>query len=72
MLTFYQFLLTFRGRKQPNDQSRLADWCFHDHDFPKQSTDYDELSSYLEYNSPFPNALQTFDELWEIYQLKMQ
>jgi len=72
MLTFYQFLMTYRGRKQPNDESRLADWSFFDHDFPKQSTNYDELSDYLEWNSPFPNALQTFDELWEIYLVKRE
>lgn len=72
MLTFYQFILTYRGRKKPNEQSKLADWVFSDHDFPKQSTDYDELSSYLEWNSPFPNALIVFDELWDAYLIKKE
>ena len=72
MLTFYQFLMTYRGRKNPTDQSRLAEWSFSDHDFPKHSTNYNELSEYLEWNSPFPNALKTFDELWEIYLLKRE
>ena len=71
LLTFYQFLLTYRGRKKPNDESKLADWAFSDHDFPKQSTDYNEISNYLEWNSPFPNALNVFDELWEAYVLKI-
>lgn len=68
--TFYQFIITYRGRKKPNDESLLADWAFSDHDFPKQSTDYDELSDYLEWNSPFTNAITTFDKLWEDYLLK--
>ena len=70
LLTFYQFIITYRGRKIPNDHSRLAEWIFSDHDYPKYSTDYDELSNYLEWNSPFANALLVFDELWDTYLLK--
>lgn len=70
MKTFYQHLMTFRGKRVPDDKSRLADWAFFDHDFPKHSNDYDELSNYLEWNSPFANALRTFDEIWELYQNK--
>ncbi|UJL48247.1 YozE family protein [Virgibacillus sp. NKC19-16] len=70
MRSFYQFLMTFRGKKPPDDQSRLADWVFFDHDFPKHSSDYDEISNYLEWNSPFPAALAVFDELWDKYKLK--
>lgn len=65
--TFYQYMMTYRGRKKPSGQSRLADWMFSDHDFPKQSVDYDEISNYLEWNSPFPGALALFDELWDLY-----
>lgn len=72
MLTFYQFLMTYRGQKVPNDESKLADWCFYDHDFPKYSIDYDEISNYLEWNSPFPHALRTFDKLWDEYLLKRE
>ncbi|WP_373896254.1 YozE family protein [Virgibacillus natechei] len=70
MKSFYQFLMTFRGKKQSDDQSHLADWAFFDHDFPKHSKDYDEISSYLEWNSPFPSALIVFDELWDNYKLR--
>ncbi|GIP61839.1 YozE family protein [Virgibacillus pantothenticus] len=69
MRSFYHFLMTYRGKKQPDDQSRLADWAFHDHHFPKQSTNYSEISDYLEWNSPFPTALTVFDELWETYTM---
>ncbi len=61
--------MTFRGKNKPDDQSKLANWVFHDHDFPKHSTDYYEISNYLEWNSPFPNALVVFDEIWEMYHL---
>lgn len=70
MQSFYQFAITFRFRKVPNDQSRLADWMFKDHDFPKHSTDYDEISNYLEWTSPFPNALTAFDELFDLYLIE--
>lgn len=67
MHTFYQFMMSYRGKKQPDDESRLADWMFYDSDFPKHSRSYDEISSYLESFSPFTNALNIFDELWRIY-----
>ncbi|MFD1849481.1 YozE family protein [Oceanobacillus bengalensis] len=67
MRPFYQFLMTYRGKKKPDDESRLADWAFHDHNFPKHTMDYDEISNYLEWNSPFTNALNVFDELWSVY-----
>lgn len=63
-------MMTYRGKKQADDQSRLADWIFYDHDFPKQSKDYDEISGYLEWNSPFANALTVFDQLWDTYTIK--
>ncbi|MGY0691721.1 YozE family protein [Virgibacillus sp. FSP13] len=68
MRSFYHYMMTFRGKKQPDDISRLADWIFYDHDFPKHSTDYTEISNYLEWNSPFTNALQAFDDVWELYK----
>ncbi|SFD77239.1 Uncharacterized protein YozE, UPF0346 family [Lentibacillus persicus] len=69
MRSFYHFALTYRGKEIPDDKSRLADWLFYDHDFPKHSAAYNEISDYLEGNSPFVNALATFDEMWEAYQL---
>lgn len=67
MRSFYQFLLTYRGKLKSDDKGKLADWAFADHGFPKQATDYNEISNYLEWNSPFPDALKVFDELWNIY-----
>lgn len=67
MRTFYQFLLTYRGKLKPDDKGKLADWVFLDHNFPKHAVSYHEISDYLEWNSPFTNALIVFDELWEIY-----
>lgn len=67
MHTFYQFLLTYRGKLKPDDKAKLADWAFFDHSFPKYAVKYNEISNYLELNSPFPNALVVFDELWNVY-----
>lgn len=70
MLTFYQFMMTFRGKRRPDNESKLADHIFFDHDFPKYSIDYNEISDYLEWTSPFSEALNLFDELWEVYLKK--
>ncbi|WP_284140086.1 MULTISPECIES: YozE family protein [unclassified Virgibacillus] len=70
MRSFYHFMMTYRGKKHPDDESRLADWMFHDHNFPKQATSYDEISAYLELYSPFVNAIPTFDSLWDTYITK--
>lgn len=68
--TFYQFMMSYRGKKRADDYSRLADWMFADPDFPKQETNYNILSNYLEWLSPFPGSLSIFDEVWEVYELK--
>lgn len=68
MHSFYQYMMRYRGIKQITKESKLADWMFRDHSFPKHSNSYHEISSYLEWNIPFTNALQVFDELWEQYQ----
>ncbi|WP_163969806.1 YozE family protein [Oceanobacillus halotolerans] len=67
MRSFYHYVMTYRGKKNPDEKSKLADWIFHDHNFPKHSTSYHEISDYLEWNSPFPSALMIFDEIWNHY-----
>lgn len=67
MRSFYEFALTFRGKLKEDEASRLAEWIFLDHDFPKHSMSYDEISDYLEWNNPFHGALNVFDQLWEQY-----
>lgn len=68
--SFYQFLLTHRGKLEQDDYSALADWAFYDHHFPQYAGTYDEISEYLEWNSPFPSALAAFDALWSEYEWK--
>ncbi|GAA0459301.1 YozE family protein [Alkalibacillus silvisoli] len=66
MKTFYHFAMQFRGIESKSDERKqLAEWMFRDHDFPKQSTNYDDITRYLEMNSPFPGALKAFDALWD-------
>ncbi|HLS59681.1 MAG TPA: YozE family protein [Virgibacillus sp.] len=72
MLTFYQFVMTYRNSKTATNESRLAEWIFADHDFPKHVIDYNQISNYLEWNSPFPEALIVFDELWDVYLLRRE
>lgn len=67
-MTFYQFMMTLRGKLVADEKSKLADWMFKDHDFPKHSNNYHEISDYLEWNTPFHNALMVFDEVWAIYE----
>ncbi|MFC4387609.1 YozE family protein [Gracilibacillus marinus] len=67
MKSFHQYMMRYRGNKHVNNEKKLAEWMFHDHDFPKYSTDYDEISSYLEWNIPFSEAISTFDKCFEQY-----
>ncbi|MDC3415320.1 YozE family protein [Aquibacillus salsiterrae] len=67
MQSFYHYMMRYRGAKVATDESRLAEWIFHDHDFPKHSTSYDEVSRYLEWNIPFTEAIGVFDRLWDDY-----
>jgi len=68
MKTFYQYVMTYRGKLTEDDETRLAEWIFSDHNFPKHTYNYDEISRYLECNSPFLNALNVFDNLWAKYE----
>lgn len=70
--TFYHFMMTYRGKVKPDDESKLADWMYKDHSFPKQSRSYEEISRYLEWNTPFSSALQVFDRLWEKYEAEYE
>lgn len=69
MTTFYQYMMAFRDDKPQDNRSRLANWMYDDHHFPKHAEQYDEISRYIETYSPFLNALTTFDEVWEEYRL---
>ena len=68
MKTFYQFLMTFRQPNNIDAITKFANDAFHDHGFPKQSTDYHELSQYLELNGVYLEAMSVFDEAWEKYK----
>ncbi|MFC4404405.1 YozE family protein [Gracilibacillus xinjiangensis] len=65
--SFYQYMLRHRGNRNLDNERKLAEWMFNEHDFPIHSTDYDEISQYLEWNIPFTEALATFDHLWDKY-----
>jgi len=69
--SFYHFMMSFRDKTPPDEESRLADWMFHDIGFPKHAKDYHEISNYLEMNSPFEGALSVFDELYDSYLIKI-
>lgn len=68
MLTFYQYLLTFRHSNNNTEIALLAEHVFLDHSFPKQSKDYQELSSYLEMNVDYILNMTLFDETWQMYE----
>lgn len=68
MLTFYQYLLTFRRSNDNNEIALLAEHVFFDHSFPKHSRDYHELSSYLEMNVDYILNMSIFDDIWQMYE----
>lgn len=65
--SFYRYILKFRNDLEKTELSLLANAMYHDHDFPKQSTDYDELSNYLELHVSYITDMTLFDEVWEQY-----
>ncbi|WP_338469543.1 YozE family protein [Niallia sp. XMNu-256] len=65
--SFYHFLMRYRHPK-PNDEIHVfANEAYHDHSFPKTSSDYHQISSYLELNGTYLNNMRIFDEAWELY-----
>ncbi|MFJ6210234.1 YozE family protein [Lysinibacillus sp. NPDC092081] len=65
--SFYLYVLTFRGGDWSDSKVRFAEGMFHEHNFPKQSTDFDELSSYVESYATDNLKIEVFDELWALY-----
>lgn len=47
---------------------RFAEEMFHEHNFPKQSTDFNELSNYIESFATENLTIEAFDHLWELYE----
>ncbi|HEC2156108.1 TPA: YozE family protein [Staphylococcus delphini] len=69
-VSFYQFALTVRGRK--DDAGQLAEQIFQDLSFPKYDKDFDALSEYIETEGNFTLPMSVFDNLYEEYQEWLQ
>lgn len=69
--SFYHYVLTYRGGEWADNKVKFAESMFIDHGFPKQSEDFDELSNYIELQSDEYMTIQAFDELWDLYELKV-
>ncbi|MFE3574368.1 YozE family protein [Lysinibacillus sp. NPDC059133] len=65
--SFYLYVLTFRGGDWSDARVRFAEEVFNEHNFPKQSMDFDELSSYIESYATDNLKIEVFDELWSLY-----
>ncbi|KAB7673032.1 YozE family protein [Bacillus sp. B1-b2] len=65
--SFYHFLMKFRHPEPIDKISEFANHAYHDHDFPKNSFDYDRISDYLELNGYYLESMRIFDEAWELY-----
>lgn len=65
--SFYLYVLTFRGGDYSDQKVRFAEEMFPEHNFPKQSTDFEELSTYIESFATDNLTTEAFDELWALY-----
>ncbi|MDW5471583.1 YozE family protein [Staphylococcus equorum] len=63
--SFYQFVLTARGRK--NEKGELAEEIFDDLSFPRQEKDFHNISEYIETQGNYPISMAVFDDLYEEY-----
>ena len=68
--SFYLYILSFRGGDVNDSKARFAEAAFLDHSFPKSSTSFEEVSRYIEMIADDRMSTQTFDELWELYEVK--
>ncbi|MGF9979394.1 YozE family protein [Viridibacillus arvi] len=68
--SFYSYVQTFRGGGKNDEKSMFAEAAFHDHSFPKQSTDFHILSRYIEEKVDEEMSARVFDELWYLYEFK--
>ncbi len=66
--SFYLYVLTFRGGDWSDAKVRFAEEMFHEHNFPKQSADFNELSNYIESYATENLTIDAFDHLWELYE----
>lgn len=66
--SFYLYVLTYRGGDWTDPKVRFAEEMFHEHNFPKQSTDFHELSDYIESYATENLTIETFDTLWALYE----
>ncbi len=67
--TFYHFLMKYRHPEPKDEISHFANDAYLDHDFPKNSSSYEQLSSYLELNGSYLPNMRIFDDVWELYVL---
>lgn len=67
MQSFYRFLMTFRHELLGNEITIFAEHVFHDHSFPKMSSNYHELSNYLETHADYILDMSLFDEVWILF-----
>ncbi|MCG7339628.1 YozE family protein [Staphylococcus sp. ACRSN] len=63
--SFYQFVLTVRGRK--DEKGKLAEQIFDDLSFPRHEKDFHILSDYIETQSDLTVSMSVFDDLYEEY-----
>lgn len=65
--SFYHFLMKYRHPEPKDAISEFANHAYHDHSFPKLSSDYQEISVYLELNGHYLPRMSIFDEVWGVY-----
>ncbi|RAK18455.1 uncharacterized protein YozE (UPF0346 family) [Anoxybacillus vitaminiphilus] len=69
--SFYHYLLTFRDGQKDDPFVSFANHVYHDHGFPKLSSNYDEISRYLELNGDYLESMSIFDQIWDRYMQEM-
>lgn len=65
--SFYHYLMTLKGPKIADVETKFANDVGDDIQFPKQSENYDQISSYLEMNAYYVPSMDIFDDIWEKY-----
>lgn len=69
--SFYRFLMTLRNPDSADEIAQFANNAQHDSAFPKQEQDYEHLSEYLELNAGYLPSMTIFDDVFRMYEDKM-
>ena len=70
--TFFNFAMTYRDPHKEDGLTRFANQVDMDIGFPRDHSNYYELADYVETSGEYLDLIDSFDEMYQIYQEKKE